>query len=325
MAEHKLPCCVVRDLLPTYLEALTEAETTAQVEDHLAECPDCRKTAEDMKTAVPVEKAPKRALRFLKRVKRTRLIAAVLSALLALFCIAWLYDQEFHYPNTEAGRLAAVEDYVTLPEDSSMSHGIRPGTPLEVAAWAERDGHLFLFFVADNDEHVNGIVHLVRGLNGKYQPVESQESPSPYSAGVYGEELSPRDTDWQLFYLAGYNCRDIYSAEVEFLAFHAEGTGHDTAVRRYELDGEDFLWLMDLEELKTELGFTVPEILSVYVNDVRLFDKDGNDITAEYRDAEEPASWGSGKGTAERFLLYVYMGITALLGVMFVRYFLRKD
>ena len=325
MAEHKLDCCVVRDLLPAYLESLTEPETTAQVKAHLAECPGCQKTAEDMGKALPVEKAPKRALSFLKRVKQTRLIAAVLSALLALWCMAWLYDQEFHYPNTEAGRLAAVEDYVTLPEDSSMSHGVRPGTPLEVAAWAERDGHLFLFFVADNEEHVNGIVHLVRGLNGKYQPVESQESPSAYSAGIFGEELRPRDTEWQLFYLAGYNCRDIYSAEVEFLAFHASGTDQSTAVRRYELDGEDFLWLMDLDELKGELGFTNPDILSVYVNDVRLFDKDGNDITSEYRDAEDPDSWGSGTGTAERFLLYVYMGIVALLGVVFVQYFLRKD
>lgn len=37
--EHKLDCCVVRDLLPAYLEGLTEEETTRQVEAHLEECP----------------------------------------------------------------------------------------------------------------------------------------------------------------------------------------------------------------------------------------------------------------------------------------------
>jgi len=36
-------------------------------------------------------------------------------------------------------------------------------------------------------------------------------------------------------------------------------------------------------------------------------------------------SWGGGIGTAEQFLLYVYMGIIALLGLTMVRYFLRKD
>ena len=65
-----------------------------------------------MRRQVPIEKAPQRALRFLKRVKRTRLIAAILSALVALFCIGWLYDLEFHYANTEAGRLEAVCDYI---------------------------------------------------------------------------------------------------------------------------------------------------------------------------------------------------------------------
>lgn len=41
--EHKLDCCVVRDLLPAYLEGLTEEETTRQVEAHLEECPECRR------------------------------------------------------------------------------------------------------------------------------------------------------------------------------------------------------------------------------------------------------------------------------------------
>ena len=36
MSEHKLDCCVVRDLLPAYVEELTEADTAAQVKEHLA-------------------------------------------------------------------------------------------------------------------------------------------------------------------------------------------------------------------------------------------------------------------------------------------------
>ena len=112
MDERNLDCCVVRDLLPSYLEDLTEAETTREVEAHLESCGDCRSLAENMRRDLPVEKAPKRALKFLKKVKRTRLLAAALSALLALLAMGWLYEQEFHYPNTEAGRLAAVCDYI---------------------------------------------------------------------------------------------------------------------------------------------------------------------------------------------------------------------
>lgn len=35
-------CAAVRDLLPSYIENLTEEATNAFVEQHLAECPDCR-------------------------------------------------------------------------------------------------------------------------------------------------------------------------------------------------------------------------------------------------------------------------------------------
>ena len=38
-----LPCAVVRDLLPSYVEGLTEAETTAAVKNHLESCESCRK------------------------------------------------------------------------------------------------------------------------------------------------------------------------------------------------------------------------------------------------------------------------------------------
>ncbi|MCI5704391.1 MAG: hypothetical protein MR272_04130 [Pseudoflavonifractor sp.] len=77
--------------------------------------------------------------------------------------------------------------------------------------------------MADNSENVHGIIHLVKGLNGKYRTIEADISSSPYTGGLYGASFTPRDTQWGLFYLAGYNCRDIYRAEVEFIGFDYEG------------------------------------------------------------------------------------------------------
>ena len=48
MSEHKLDCCVVRDLLPSYIEELTEPETSAQVKEHLETCPPCRAVEANM-------------------------------------------------------------------------------------------------------------------------------------------------------------------------------------------------------------------------------------------------------------------------------------
>ena len=39
--KDNLPCAVVRDLLPIYVEGLTEPETNAAMEAHLKTCPAC--------------------------------------------------------------------------------------------------------------------------------------------------------------------------------------------------------------------------------------------------------------------------------------------
>ena len=36
----KLPCAVVRDLLPLYAEKMTESETQSLIEEHLQDCPE---------------------------------------------------------------------------------------------------------------------------------------------------------------------------------------------------------------------------------------------------------------------------------------------
>ena len=325
MRENKLDCCVVRDLLPSYLEELTETETAAMVKEHIEHCETCRQLERDMRVQIPVEKAPQRALKFLKRVKRTRLMAAFLSAVVALFCMWWLYDQEFHYANTETGRLEAVCDYIPLPEGSTMSHGVKAGTTVRAVSWQTIDNHLFIFFGADNEENVHGVMHLVLGVNGKYRALESSYSPSQYTAGVYGESLTPKGTDWKLYMLAGDNCRDIYSAEVHYIGLDYDGIDPYTAVKTYELSDSNFLWIMAQSDLERELGFSDKDIIGLHIDDVRLLDKNGEDITGEYKDESMTASWGSGKSTAELFLLYVYIGIVALLGGVFIRYFLRKD
>ena len=325
MRETNLDCCVVRDLLPSYLEELTETETSAMVKEHIEHCEACRQLENDMRVQVPVEKAPQRALKFLKRVKRTRLIAAFLSTVVALFCMWWLYDQEFHYANTEAGRLEAVCNYIPQPEDSTMSHGVKAGTTVRAVAWQTIDNHLFIFFGADNEENVHGVMHLVRGVNGKYRALESSYEPSQYTAGVYGKSLTPKGTDWKLYMLAGDNCRDIYSAEVHYIGLDYDGINPYTAVKTYELSDSNFLWIMEQSDLEQELGFSDKDIIGLHIDDVRLMDKNGEDITDEYKDESMTASWGAGKGTAELFLIYVYIGIVAVMGIVFIRYFLRKD
>lgn len=324
MEGNKLDCCVVRDLLPAYVEELTEPETAEQVRSHLAECAACREMEAHMRQAVPLRQAPRRALRFLRRVRRTRLIAALLSALVALWCMWWLYDREYHYPDTEAGWLAAVEDYIPSPADSTSSHRIEPDTPLRVLAARTRGNELYVAYAADNADRVHGVVRLERGWNGKYRTLSASMAPFPYTAGVLETELTAGDGT-ALYLLAGDTCREIYGIRVTwYMALNGAKT-LSPYEKTYPVTEPDFLWLLGEAELKKDLGIPEETEARAAYTQIALLDREGRDVTEEYRDDSVQDNWGGGKGTAELFLLNAYMGIAALLGVVFVRYFLRRD
>ena len=325
MAEKKeLECCVVRDLLPTYVEGLTEPETSRMVAEHLAGCPACRDEEGAMRAHVPAETAPRRALGFLRRVRRTRLLAAALTAVLTLWCVGWLYNQEFHYPNTEAGRLSAVEDYATAPEDSNLPHGIRAGTPLRVVAYAERGDRLYVAYAADNADNVHGILELIRGWNGRYQILRSSEAPFPYTAGVMTASVGTEE-EGKLYALVGDGCREIYGIRVAYEVGLEYSERPRIYEKTYAVTEPDFFWLTEPDVLGEELGLPEEENWWIQYAEVTLLDQNGADVTEQYRDDTVEENWGSGKSTAERFMLYVLMGGAALLGGVLVRYFLRRD
>ena len=51
----KLPCYLVRDLLPLYKDQVCEPDTAAAVKEHLEECTDCRALWEKMQGIAPAE------------------------------------------------------------------------------------------------------------------------------------------------------------------------------------------------------------------------------------------------------------------------------
>lgn len=87
----ELPCAIVEDLLPAYVEGLTSEETTAAVEAHLASCPACAAK----RAAMGAEEGPSpeetaetaREVDYLKKVRRRsrrRVAAAILCTVLVL-------------------------------------------------------------------------------------------------------------------------------------------------------------------------------------------------------------------------------------------------
>ena len=79
----KMPCAVARDLMPLYVENLTEEETAELMREHIAECAACAQSFGMQKTKLEIEKKPQRpdwrGVRFFKKsfLKRVALWMAI--------------------------------------------------------------------------------------------------------------------------------------------------------------------------------------------------------------------------------------------------------
>ena len=124
----KVPCGVVRDLLPLYAEDLAGEESRALVEEHLADCPDCRKQYEDMKQPKPApEPDGAEALKGVKReIRRKRLTAVLLAALLVflpLFTLLARGTEKYplSYEEAEVQVESDKDGWLTLSFGSSVA------------------------------------------------------------------------------------------------------------------------------------------------------------------------------------------------------------
>lgn len=95
-----MKCNIVEDLLPNYIDGLTNEETNADIKKHLDGCSNCRTAYEEMLAAIPEEVPPEeKNIDFLKNLKkrmlRRNIIIAVSTCIMILagfFIFAYNYE-----------------------------------------------------------------------------------------------------------------------------------------------------------------------------------------------------------------------------------------
>ena len=135
----KIPCAVIRDLLPLYAEDLASEESKQVVDEHLADCPDCRARLETLRQPAVPEPNAAEPLRGVKRsLRRRRLQTALLAALLVflpLFSLLARGMEEQYLPYTEGlVRVEGVEHYSKdepFPAQRAEGYFPRGGEPDE--------------------------------------------------------------------------------------------------------------------------------------------------------------------------------------------------
>lgn len=94
MKESK-ECKIIQDLLPNYIEKLTNKETNSYIEEHLEICVNCKNTYEKMKNEIQLEnkktgkKLDKREVNFFKRYKnKLRVLKIIILIIILAFAIS---------------------------------------------------------------------------------------------------------------------------------------------------------------------------------------------------------------------------------------------
>lgn len=86
----KKDCKIIQDLLPNYIEKLTNEETNKFVEEHLKECEECNKIYESMKKELDVksEEREVKEVNYIKKFsKKMKILRRILAAIIILFVI----------------------------------------------------------------------------------------------------------------------------------------------------------------------------------------------------------------------------------------------
>ncbi|GEM_PF-1286681 len=85
MKKYELPCEIVDDILPSYVDGLTNEVTNKAVDEHIAGCPDCQNKLRAMNAPDPVQpEEAKKEIDFLKKTRRRNILLIIAGVFLTI-------------------------------------------------------------------------------------------------------------------------------------------------------------------------------------------------------------------------------------------------
>ncbi len=318
--KREVNCSIVQDLLPNYIENLTSEETNQIVEGHLKSCIECKHMYEQMVADIErTVEIPPREFRFLKKVKRTRMLAAALCVIIMLLLSSYLYTMEFKYTIDKTNLSSAITEFMS-PFDGEVE--------AYVLETKEINGTLLASFKDRNHEYVNGIAKFTKGMNQKYRIVQTKIESSEYSAVVQFYPIEIKDKRY--IAVSGYNLsNEIKYYGLDYSTYANPGQLSEDRVQesvKFEVENQQFIEVYKSEEIESLLLKSVERNLhSFYLVKTSVYDENSIEITENFRIPDEGRkNIAYGVGKVELFLLYVYIAIVLCFGILMVRYFLTE-
>ena len=128
----KIPCEMIQDLLPSYIDELTSDVTNREVKMHLRECEQCKHVFEQMKTPdMEVAEKEKKEIDFLKKTKKKHqkhiiLCAAIVWAIAVMvFCARYYFAGQYMNTDYLAYNLDVSDAELSVAVNTTSEQGIQ--------------------------------------------------------------------------------------------------------------------------------------------------------------------------------------------------------
>lgn len=242
MMKHNIPCEVIQDLLPSYIDGLTSAVTNTEIEVHVKECASCRAVLDAMKNpdAEPVDYDGREEIDFLKKTrKKTRRMIAV-AALCALLFVALVLLANFFLAGREINSDYLVYELEVSGEHLSIKGNVTSDTGIQKVEISESDGIVQIRFMGTESNFI---------YDGAFEKeYTSSEQIREIRIGErivwsHGEAISPMTS-------AVYQTRHAYVGDMPANGRTAEalnvGGCFGDYINELQTDGEPYGWKLIL-------------------------------------------------------------------------------
>lgn len=150
-----MKCNIVKDLLPNYIDNLTNEETNVDIKKHLDDCSNCHKAYEEMLAVIPKEVSlEEKNIDFLKKLKKKILrknIIIAISTCIVILISFFIFANNYEIPLPYDAYRMSVE----LVPNAVVTH--EDGT----TTWENPD----YFEPSDYDSEINVLTRVYRGIN----------------------------------------------------------------------------------------------------------------------------------------------------------------
>lgn len=316
--KKELPCSIVQDILPNYIEKLTSNETNQAIEHHMASCEECKKTYEQMNSDLGnTIKAPVIEMKFFKKIKMTRILAAVIAIILALNFSYMLYATEYKFANDKNILSAGITEFLS-----------RSSVNAYVLETKEVDGKLIATFKDSTRTNVNGVAIFTKGFNQKYRIISAEVKTSDYSSVLQVFPIKIKDERY--FVISGYNLSDkIRYYGLDYNAYTNPGSVSKDQVNvsiKFDVKNQQFIEIYSNEYMDKLFNESMQDKLyNPGLVSTSMYGADGTEVTENYRIHEDTGNSISASQVKEDLsTIYISMWAVVELGIILAAFFLTE-